>query len=98
MSGLIRPNLNNFYFSGNLKVLPEKYFLMKKYHFPVWSSFVPLAFGWGFVGVMVTVGLSFLGCTVAVILKIRSMNTCPLTVGQNIGLLHVEENVPVQGD
>jgi hypothetical protein len=47
---------------------------------------------------MVTVGLSFLGCSVAVILKICSMNTCPFTVGQNIGLPHVEENVPVHGD
>jgi hypothetical protein len=64
----------------------------------VWSSFVPLAFGWGFVGVMVIVGLSFLGCTVAVILKIRSMNSCPFTVGQNVGLPLIEENVPVQGD
>jgi hypothetical protein len=62
----------------------------------VWSRFVPLAFGWGFVGVMITVGISLLGCSVAVILKIRSMNTCPFTVGQNVGL--PQENVPVQGD
>jgi hypothetical protein len=62
----------------------------------VWSRFVPLAFGWGFVVVMVTLGISLLGCTVAVILKIRSMNTCPLNVGQNVGL--PQKNVPVQGD
>jgi hypothetical protein len=46
--------------------------------------------------VMVTIGISLLGCTVAVILKIRAMNTCPLSVGQNVGL--PVENVPVQGD
>jgi hypothetical protein len=62
----------------------------------VWSRFVLLAFGWGFVGVMVTLGISLLACSVAVILKIRSMNTCPLSVGQNVGL--PLGNVPVQGD
>jgi hypothetical protein len=62
----------------------------------VWSRFVPLAFGWGFVGMMVIMGISLLGCSVAVILKIRAINTCPFTVGQNVGL--PQENVPVQGD
>jgi hypothetical protein len=47
---------------------------------------------------MVIVGISLLDCTVVVILKIRSMNTCPFTVGQNVGLPHVKENEPVQGD
>jgi hypothetical protein len=46
--------------------------------------------------VMITIGISLLGCTVAVILKIHAMNTCPLSVGQNVGL--PVENVPVQGD
>jgi hypothetical protein len=46
--------------------------------------------------VMITVGVSLLGCSVAVILKIRSMNTSPLSVGQNVG--PPQENVPVQGD